>query len=153
MFRRVLVPLDDSELSAKALGPASELAQKLAIPITLLSVVTTRAEAFGEANVALLPGRGAPVAAAAIEDEVDEAQRRLDGITHALAQRGLRVEANVVSGQPADAILSIAGDEPDTLICMATHGRGGFVRFALGSVADEVARKATTPVLLVRGAS
>jgi nucleotide-binding universal stress UspA family protein len=146
---RLLVPLDDSELSEVALGQACELAKQIGVPITLLSVVTSRAEAFGETNVALVPGAGPSTAAAAVEDEVNDAQRRLHQVRGALAQRGVHAETNVVTGQPAEAIVAMPADLPDTLICMATHGRGGVVRMALGSVADEVARKASAPVLLV----
>jgi len=53
-----------------------------------------------------------------------------------------------VQGDPAQAIIDVAGT--DKLVVMATHGRSGVARWALGSVADRVARYAGAEVLLVR---
>lgn len=53
-------------------------------------------------------------------------------------------------GRPADAILAAANEVGATLIAMSTHGRTGFNRLVLGSVAEEVVRAAPVPVLLLR---
>jgi hypothetical protein len=63
---------------------------------------------------------------------------------------GLIVRARLVIGAPADAILRVSSEEQADLIVMATHGRSGLSRLALGSVAEEVIRHADLPVLLVR---
>ena len=51
---------------------------------------------------------------------------------------------------PADAILRVSAEEQADLIVMATHGRSGMRRLILGSVAEEIMRHATLPVVLVR---
>jgi len=56
-----------------------------------------------------------------------------------------------VAGGPADEILKVGrGWRPD-LIVIGTHGRGGVRRFLMGSVAEHVVRRASRPVLTVRG--
>ena len=61
------------------------------------------------------------------------------------------VEAFVVVGQPAQAIVQAAAEKTDALIAMSTHGRTGIGRWLLGSVADKVLHAMETPLLLVRG--
>jgi nucleotide-binding universal stress UspA family protein len=60
----------------------------------------------------------------------------------------LACREQVARGDPAQAIIEAAGR--DALVVMATHGRGGLTRWALGSVADRVARGGVAGVLLVR---
>ena len=56
-------------------------------------------------------------------------------------------------GAPAEHIVQQAGDGPDTLILMSTHGRSGVGRWALGSVAEKVLHAANCPLMLVRAHS
>jgi hypothetical protein len=60
------------------------------------------------------------------------------------------VEAQVSAGGPAAEILRLAREGPCDLIVMGTHGRSGLGRVLMGSVADEVVRKAPRPVLTVK---
>lgn len=61
-----------------------------------------------------------------------------------------RTEILVAHGTPAAEILRIAAERSASLIVIATHGRTGLVRVALGSVAERVVREAPCPVLVVR---
>jgi nucleotide-binding universal stress UspA family protein len=67
-----------------------------------------------------------------------------------LRRAGVVAYADTRPGAPASAIVSAAEGWPDTLIAMATHGRGGVQRWALGSIADQVLHTTTLPLLLVR---
>jgi nucleotide-binding universal stress UspA family protein len=71
-----------------------------------------------------------------------------DGRRRVLKGDGLVCRRQVAQGDPAQVIIDAAGT--DTLVVMATHGRSGLTRWALGSVADRVARHAAAAVLLVR---
>src|SRR5581483_4835666 len=63
--------------------------------------------------------------------------------------QGVRAETAVVGGRAADVVLELA-EQPDVrLVVMATHGRSGPSRWLLGSVAEQVVRKAPRPVLLL----
>ena len=82
---------------------------------------------------------------------VDEANRYLSDVADRLTRRGCRVSWDVEeSYEVADKIVSVAHIEEVDLISLATHGRTGFSRFFLGSIADAVLRTATKPVLIVR---
>ena len=60
---------------------------------------------------------------------------------------GLQTEIIIDEGNPAACVLEHAASLPANLIVMGTHGRGGFERLALGSVAEKVLRKAKCPVI------
>jgi nucleotide-binding universal stress UspA family protein len=64
--------------------------------------------------------------------------------------RELRIETRVVEGTPADTIREIAEEIGASLIVMGTHGRTGLSRLLMGSVAEEVLRKAACPVMTVK---
>jgi nucleotide-binding universal stress UspA family protein len=64
-----------------------------------------------------------------------------------------RCAAIVRQGRPAEAILAAANEVGASLVALSTHGRTGFNRLVLGSVAEEVVRAAPAPVLLVRAGS
>lgn len=69
------------------------------------------------------------------------------------AEPDIHIEARIESGNPVERIVSIAAEEGCDLIVMGTHGRSGLGRVVLGSVAEQVLRKASCPVLTVRAAS
>jgi nucleotide-binding universal stress UspA family protein len=84
----------------------------------------------------------------AAPDEGPAAERYLDAVALRLPGEGLVCRRQVAQGNPAQVISDVAGT--DMLVVMATHGRSGLTRWALGSVADRVARHAAAAVLLVR---
>lgn len=140
-FRRVLIPLDGSPLAEAIIEYSIRIGQIMDAEYTLLRVV----------DPAVL---GVPMAD---EDAIDpaalqplqyRAQTYLDRQCDELRARGLRVDAIVTVGVPATAILGYARAHSMDLIAMATHGRGGFSRLLLGSVADKVLRGSSTPLLL-----
>jgi len=64
--------------------------------------------------------------------------------------QSVRYEHRLLAGSPARAILDLAKEEQVDLIVMPTHGRTGLLRLLMGSVAEEVVRKAHCPVLTVK---
>ena len=82
--------------------------------------------------------------------EEKEADDYLSGQVKSLAAQGLDVDYVVLSGTSGETIVSYAQENDCTLIAIATHGHGGFRRFALGSTADYVVHHSSTPVLTVR---
>jgi nucleotide-binding universal stress UspA family protein len=81
-----------------------------------------------------------------------DAQRYLGGVVASLRRRlpGLHVSTDVRLGAAAAGIVATAVERGADLVVMASHGRTGLARAVLGSVAGEVLRTGTTPVLLVR---
>ena len=74
----------------------------------------------------------------------------LNGVLKRLAEQGLPPQVAVLEGGTSQAILRHLEASGAGLLCMTTHGRTGLTRMLLGSIAEEVLRKAPCPVLLRR---
>jgi nucleotide-binding universal stress UspA family protein len=141
---RILVPLDGSELSEVALQPALEIAGAFDASVVLTQVLGWAAQAYmyGVPNVDV----------AQIEGQLREASddylaRVRDRLTSAKP-----IETKVLRGLPADCLTDLVRNDGIDLVVMASHGRGGIARAALGSIADRMLQ-AEAPVLLVRPGS
>jgi nucleotide-binding universal stress UspA family protein len=83
--------------------------------------------------------------------EKTQAEAYLECIAGKIRETGLQVRTRgVVARHAAEAILEEAAAQASSLIALATHGRGGFKRLLLGSVADQLIRGAASPVLVYR---
>jgi nucleotide-binding universal stress UspA family protein len=122
-LEHAVVPLDGSEQAEKALQVVDQLARHVVHEVTLLHVI------------------GAA-------EEAPEAERYLEEVAGRLTQQHLICRRRVEQGDPAGTIIDVAGT--DKLVVLATHGRSGPMRWALGSVADRVAHGGAAAVLLVR---
>ncbi|HVL23108.1 MAG TPA: universal stress protein [Thermomicrobiales bacterium] len=145
MYNRIVVPLDGSNVAEEALGNARELATQLKVPVHLIRVVDTyRAQAIPATGMALDYSMLAELA----EEELADAREYMTSSVNALAQDGLDVTGEVLQGPVAPQIVDAA--KPGDVIVMSSHGRTGIKRWFLGSVAEEVVRRADVPVLLIR---
>jgi nucleotide-binding universal stress UspA family protein len=144
MFERIVVALDGSAGGERALAPAEELARRLHAPLHLVRVADATWLRFG-ANEAALEYAAL---GGALDDEETAAREYLEALAGRLAGHGFSVTAEVRRGFAGREL--IAATRPGDLLVMASHGRTGPARLLLGSVAEEVTRKATVPVLLVR---
>jgi nucleotide-binding universal stress UspA family protein len=157
-YQRILVPLDGSEFAARALPHAEALTTLTGAHLVLLQVIPSAAMLISETAVGT-PGLGLPTVdpflSAAQYEAVEEtlandAKTTLDEAAAPLLANSLQVETVILKGAPADAILTYAKEEKIDLIIMSTHGRSGLARMVYGSVAENVLRHATCPILLVR---
>lgn len=137
MFQRILVPLDGSALAEQALPVAARLARAVAGEVVLAHMVFTP-RAYQYYDVA--------------EAEVKEARDYLEALSSSeeLAGDGTRVAVTVSIAHPASGLLSLIESQQIDLVVMSSHGYTGFKRWALGSVAEKVARHSPVPVLLLR---
>jgi universal stress protein A len=86
-----------------------------------------------------------------LEEELEKAASEdLEKIREDIAKKGLPVEGDIEIGTPAEAILARAEDPDVNLVIMGSHGKKGLSRLLMGSVAEEVVRKAHCPVLIVK---
>ena len=139
---RILVPLDGSELSEMALGPAAELASCLGAELLLTQVVPWPPIVYGD-PVELLPYEP--------EEQLAEARSYLDEVAARLRQSGARVRHREdVAQTPAAAIVRLVQEEHVDLVAMATHGRNGLARVVLGSTTTGTLQRADVPLLVVR---
>jgi nucleotide-binding universal stress UspA family protein len=143
MYKRMIVPLDGSELAEGVLPYARSLARALEGPVTLLQVIDPDIiSAFtNPAHKRYFDN----VAAGMKMNSADYLRK----LAPSFAQPA-KVDQLVEVGKAAETIVSKAGDDPGTLIAMATHGRSGFQRWILGSVAAKVLHATHNPLLLIR---
>lgn len=148
MFSRILVPLDGSAIAAQALPYGVALAEKFGSPLSLASILIPHLKDLGVGDVF---GITSDTRRAAEEQAATIASDYLQSVAAPLRARGMDVEWHTIRGEnAADEIIDIAAAEGNGLIVMSTHGRTGFQRLRLGSVAQHVMRHATTPTLIVR---
>ena len=143
MFKRILVPMDTSKLAEIALPYAEELAVKLGSEIILLHVRTS-ADGPDKLEHKVYISK----TAAAIEQHVKKSPAFPPGEKVKVASATIGSPSLIAN--PAEEILDYAEKENISLIIMATHGRTGIRRWALGSTANKVARAARCPLLLIR---
>lgn len=141
MTKHILVPIDFSQGSERALAQAEGLATSLGADIELFHAY--------QLPVLALPDSSVTVSPTYIADLTDRAQRELNRQRDALVARGVRVTTKLLEGNPAEAIVQRAEALSALMIVLGTHGRSGFKRFLLGSTAERVVRTATVPVLTV----
>lgn len=144
---RILVPLDGSAIAEAAIGPALDLAEALAAEVALVRIVPPTPPAM------IADPMGFTMAASAYEFELEEEEKAarayLAAVAAQLRARGLSVTTSVRVDQSSNGILAAADVSEATLVVMATHGRTGLSRALLGSVALDVLRRGTRPVVLV----
>lgn len=147
MYRRILVATDGSELAAKGLNHAIELARALGSELVVLTVTPPWTPVGVEGTVGWTYD---PV------DEYDtasaEAARQIlaDAVAKAGAGSVQATSVHLPGKYPADGIVEVADQQGCDLIVMASHGRRGLGRLVLGSQTMSVVTHAKMPVLVVR---
>lgn len=149
MFKKILVPLDGSAPAEKALDLSVDMAKCYGGEIVVLQVQEDAMD-VSEAAVARAAALATGSEAQALELLRHRSEAYLREVVQARAASGLPILTAVVSGNPADAILTYAKENGCELIVMATHGRTGLRRWAFGSVTEDVLHKADCPVLVIR---
>lgn len=147
MWKHILVPHDFSPCADRALRLAVELAKVHRAEIALLHV-SDLPDDLSAGTLVKPPGEGAALVVA--DYATRGALRRLEMIAEPLRQEGLAVLAKAVTGIRADAILLEARNLGSDVLVVGTHGRTGLSHFWLGSVAEELVRRASIPVMTVR---
>lgn len=142
-IKRIVVTLDGSDLSKQALPSAEALAARLQIPMTLFQMARDIHPYYGE-PVPFVDYR--EMAA----DEVKKVGAELSLMEQEFRKKGQVVDWQVASGtDAAQEIIEMSQKFGNCLLVMSTHGRSGFGRWAMGSVAEKVLRYAEVPLLLV----
>lgn len=147
MFKKILVPLDGSQLSEAALLYAEELGNKLNAKVSLLQVLARAYYHYpdGDVGAALIPYSDEEM----LRLRVD-AEDYLKKVCSRLADKDVSAEYLVTIGTAAEEIARVADETGTDLVTMSTHGRSGISRWALGSIAYKVVRILKKPVMLIR---
>jgi nucleotide-binding universal stress UspA family protein len=149
LYQRILVPIDGSSTAQLGLAEAVKLAQLTGGAIRLLHVVDQLSVALSAASFA--------ACAADVFDLLREGgQSILDAARAFVEHAGVAVDTELrdnVEGRLADLVIASASAWNADLIVIGTHGRRGVERMVIGSDAEQIARYAPVPVLLVRASA
>jgi nucleotide-binding universal stress UspA family protein len=138
MYRRILVPLENSAADRTILAHVGELALFASASVLLVHVADGWvARHFDQLNLRE-------------SEEMQEDRSYLDTVVRELAGKGIAVEARLAMGDPASEIIRIADEEHVDLIAMATHGHRFVMDLLLGSTVGKVRHIVSVPVLLVK---
>ncbi|WP_332813564.1 universal stress protein [Ramlibacter sp.] len=145
MFKRILVPVDGSETSGKALAAAIALAREGAGQLHLVHCVDELsymgAYEYAGAIIDLVRANGTGI----LEQAVDTCRAAgIDAVSTFIDTPGQRLGASVAK---------LAVDWKADLVVVGTHGRRGVERVVMGSGAEQIIRMATAPVLVIRGSA
>lgn len=147
MYSRILVPIDGSKLSDKAVREAAQLAKLTGAALLLLHV-----RAVYDASISAESAPLGSIGKRKIEQDVRAAgQLVLDAAAKIAAGRGIEAKTlMVISPSPYEAIVKSAKKEKIDLIVMASHGRRGLAAVLIGSETQKVLTHTSVPVLVVR---
>jgi len=142
--KKILVPIDGSESSKKAIEMAGQISRNMKSKILLLHVI--------EINMpTALQVEYSYVQYSYTDDELknlkDISQKILDGAKEMLA--GIEVDTMNIVGYPVDEILRISEEENADMIIMATRGMTGIKKYLMGSVTNNVVHHSKKPVLVI----
>jgi nucleotide-binding universal stress UspA family protein len=146
MLKRILLPTDGSVAGDVPLELAAAIAQVQGAEVLVAQVVDIPAWWQLEEE----PGWNAEPYEEILEGLEQGGQDELDRRTAQLRAADVHASGELLHGPVAHALLDVEQRYQPDLVVMATHGRTGLARFALGSVADRLVREGTAPVLLVR---
>ena len=141
MYRKILVPLENSPYDAAILEHVRQLAKWCGASIVLIHV----ADGFAARNADQLELRES--------EEMRHDRAYLDKLCGDLSRDGMDADCVLAGGDPAREIVEAAAREGCDLIAMSTHGHRFVKDVLFGSVANEVRHNTRVPVLLVRGAA
>jgi nucleotide-binding universal stress UspA family protein len=133
-IRNLLLPVDGSDLSNKAIPAIVEFADLFETRVVLLRVLETK------------KGKSASA-----EDRA-AAEKQLKDLAKTLEKKGVETLQLVEQGEPVEQILKAVRFHEIDLVAMTTHGRSGLSRAVTGSVTEKILRMATVPLLVIRSA-
>lgn len=141
-MRRMLVPVDFSEVTSRLLEEASATARAFDADLCLLHVAAPDPAFVGYEA-------GPESVRQQVAGELRDERRQLESLAEELRASGLRVRTRFVRGPSVDAILEEARRDQVDWIAVGSHGHGGLFRTLLGSVSEGVLHRAGRPVLIV----
>jgi nucleotide-binding universal stress UspA family protein len=136
-WTRIMVALDGSPRGEQILEDVVPLARKFGATVDLVQVLLP---AIRMAGIGEIPGI----------EMTEDPRPYLARVKQRVQAEGVAATTTVLEGRAASELLRHAEDSASSLLCMTTHGRTGLSRVLLGSIADEVIREASCPVLLRR---
>jgi nucleotide-binding universal stress UspA family protein len=133
MYERLLISTDGSENMERVIKSGITIADQLGVPVHALSVIPN---VVTRDHLAYDPETAA-------ENAVEELEQKC-------RERGIAVDTEIRKGDPVEEILNCSEENNIDIIILGTHGRTGLDHAVIGSVAEQVVRRAPVPVMTVR---
>ena len=153
MYKKVMVPLDGSELAECVLPHVESFITGCQVSaIVLIRVIEPAPMAYSGsyATSELDLGKIQEHTKGIEEERKTDAGKYLKEVVNRLKQDGVKFQTEVLVGKAADNLIDYTEANDIDLILMATHGRSGVGRWIRGSMADRILRASRAPVLMVR---
>ncbi len=145
MYKKIMVPLDGSELAECVLPHVEDFIKGYNVSnVILVRVVEPERPYYGE--FAIDP----KIIAESESARKSEAKNYLNQVVERLKHEGSALHTEIISGKVSESLADYAEKNDVDLILIATHGRSGVTRWVRGSVADKILRSSQVPVLMVR---
>jgi len=142
MIKNILVPYDFTDFADVAFEKAIEIAQKFDVHITLLTVIGSEIDTTG---------MNYSRAQEASDKMAEKTKANLNSIKESQDVENINVSTSITHNDSnVNGVLSYAEKNDVDLIIMGSHGRSGFKKLVLGSVASGVTTKARCPVMVVK---
>lgn len=141
MFSRILVPVDGSDNSYRALDAALLLSEKLGAEVTVIHVIEDIPVSY--------------VVSEKLLREIVDAYKRenqliLSKCSEIATKKGLVINTKLLQGNPGSTILDYCEKEKYDIIIMGSRGMGKFKELVLGSVSNKVLHHSSCPVMIIR---
>ena len=143
-IQKIVVGTDFSAIADRAVDHAIDLAKQTGASVTLVHAYELPIYSLPDGLVVATPGVAKAITDAGMAGLAKAVEARKD--------RGVALGHVLRMGPAAEELNGVAAEENADLIVVGTHGRRGFSRFLIGSVAERTVRIATRPVLVVHGA-
>jgi len=141
LFSKILVPVDGSDNSYRALDAALLLSEKLGAKVTAIHVMEVVPVLHIESEKLLRELLGA---------YKKEYQLILSKCTEIATKKGLSINTNLLQGSPGSTIIDFCEKEKYDIIVMGSRGMGKFKELVLGSVSSKVVHHSSCPVMIIR---
>lgn len=140
-FNSILIPVDGSENSKRALECAIDLAKRYSAKLTVIHVVP----------LATAIVTGPEVLAVDVSRQLEESGKNILALAmEVVRSAGLTEHSRMIQGRPGNEIVEVAEEEGIDLIVIGSRGLGAVARFFLGSVSDHVVHNACCPVMIIK---
>jgi nucleotide-binding universal stress UspA family protein len=141
-IKRIVVGTDFSETADRAVDAALDFAEQVGAVVTLVHAYELPMYSLPDAVVVSTSDVAQKITTDALERLEAAVERRKD--------RGISIKTALRMGAPWDELNGVAEEEDAALIVVGTHGRRGFSRVIIGSVAERMMRTAIRPLLVIR---
>jgi len=141
LFSKILVPVDGSDISYRALDSALFLSERLASKITAIHVIEKVPTVYIQSQKVLDE---------LLETHKNESQKILDECSSIATKKGIAINTTLLEGNPASTILEFSQMEKYEVIIIGSRGMGHFKELILGSVSSKILHHSSCAVLLIR---